>query len=91
MQVSAYVLLRPQELKGSVRLALVVEASVLGGYETETVNMLATAIWALTSYGRRTRADQERGSSPEELLAERYARGDITTEEYQERLATLRE
>ncbi len=53
--------------------------------------LLATAIWALANYGRRTRADQERQSSPEELLAERYARGDITTEEYQERLVTLRE
>ncbi len=53
--------------------------------------LLATAIWALASYGRRTRADQERRSSPEELLAERYAGGDMTTEEYQERLATLRE
>ncbi len=52
--------------------------------------LLMTAIWALASYVRRTRTDQERGS-PEELLAERYARGDITTEEYQERLATLRE
>jgi putative membrane protein len=52
--------------------------------------LLATAIWALANYGRRTRADQE-VRSPEELLAERYARGDMTTEEYQERLATLRE
>ena len=52
--------------------------------------LLATAIWALANYGRRTRADQE-VRSPEELLAERYARGDITTEEYQERLVTLRE
>jgi putative membrane protein len=52
--------------------------------------LLATAIWALANYGRRTRADQE-VRSPEELLAERYARGDITTAEYQERLATMRE
>ncbi len=33
--------------------------------------LLATAIWALANYGRRTRADQV-GGSPEELLAERY-------------------
>ncbi len=52
--------------------------------------LLVTAIWALYSYTTRTRADQERGS-PEELLAERYARGDITTEDYQERLDTLQE
>jgi putative membrane protein len=50
--------------------------------------LLVTAIWALASYGRRSRADQD-GGSPEELLAERYARGDITTEEYRERLDTL--
>jgi hypothetical protein len=46
MQVSAYVLLRPQEPERSAALALVVEASVLGGYETETVNMIGG------SYGR---------------------------------------
>jgi putative membrane protein len=52
--------------------------------------LLATAIWALYSYTTRTRPGRDR-PSPEELLAERYARGDITTEEYQERLATLEE
>jgi putative membrane protein len=30
-------------------------------------------------------------TSPEEILAERYARGEISTEEYHERLAVLRE
>lgn len=30
------------------------------------------------------------GPSPEELLAERFARGDIDEEEYQRRLSTLR-
>ncbi len=59
-------------------------------FSTLFAALLATAIWALYSYTTRTRADQERGS-PEELLAKRYARGDITTEEYQERLARLRE
>jgi putative membrane protein len=52
--------------------------------------LLVTAIWALYSYTTRTRPGGGR-ASPEELLAERYARGDITTEEYQERLDTLRE
>ncbi len=59
-------------------------------FTTLVAALLVTAIWALASYVRRTRADQER-RSPEELLAERYARGDIATEEYQERVATLRE
>ncbi len=52
--------------------------------------LLATAIWALYSYTTRTRPGGQR-ASPEELLAERFARGDITTEEYREHLATLRE
>ncbi len=52
--------------------------------------LLATAIWALYGYGTRTRSGQRR-AAPEELLAERYARGDIGTEEYQERLDMLRE
>lgn len=31
-----------------------------------------------------------RGASPEQILAERYARGEIEDEEYERRLATLR-
>jgi putative membrane protein len=58
-------------------------------FSTLFASLLATAIWALASYVRRTQA-QEEGVSPVELLAERYARGEISTEEYQERLATLR-
>jgi uncharacterized membrane protein len=47
------------------------------------------AIWALYNYTTRNRPGRRR--VPEELLADRYARGDITTEEYQERLVTLQE
>ena len=57
-------------------------------FATLFATLLVTAIWALVNYGR-DRAGQRR-ASPEELLAVRYARGDITTEEYQERLDTLR-
>jgi putative membrane protein len=31
------------------------------------------------------------GRSPEDILAERYARGEISTEEYRERLAVLKD
>jgi putative membrane protein len=58
-------------------------------FSTLFAALLATAIWALYSYTTRTRPGGRR-ASPEELLAELYARGDITTEEYQERLDTLR-
>jgi putative membrane protein len=40
---------------------------------------------------RRRRRWRPPAGSPEEILAERYARGEISTEEYQERLAVLRE
>ena len=57
-------------------------------FATLMAGLLATAIRALYNYGTRTRPGSE---TPQELLAERYARGDITTEEYRERLETLRE
>lgn len=41
---------------------------------------------------RRWRRSPSRpAASPEEILAERYARGEISTEEYQERLEVLRQ
>ncbi|MGH3159409.1 MAG: SHOCT domain-containing protein [Streptosporangiaceae bacterium] len=44
------------------------------------------------SFVRRWRRSPRRpATGPEEILAERYARGEISTEEYQERLAVLRE
>ena len=49
--------------------------------------LLAMAIWALYNYTTRNRPG--RGRAPEDLLADRYARGEITTEEYHERLDTL--
>ncbi len=51
--------------------------------------LLATAIWALITYvGRASRRHEP--ASPLDVLAERYARGEISTDEYQERLANLR-
>ena len=63
---------------------------------------LAWVCWMLIIWGwiaalavfvvRRWRRSPRRpATAPEEILAERYARGEITTEEYQERLAVLRD
>ncbi len=47
----------------------------------------AAVVWAV----RNTRPQPSQPSSrPEEILAERYARGEITSEEYRERLDGLR-
>ena len=56
-------------------------------FSTLWAALLVTAIWALYNYVTRNRPVGRR--APEELLADRYARGDITTDEYQERLDTL--
>jgi putative membrane protein len=56
-------------------------------FSTLWAALLVAAIWALYNYGIRSRPGRRR--APEELLADRYARGDITTDEYQERLDTL--
>jgi putative membrane protein len=58
-------------------------------FATLWAGVLVMAIWALYNYTTRNRPGRRR--VPEELLADRYARGDITTEEYQERLVTLQE
>ena len=57
-------------------------------FTTLFAGLLITAIWALVTYSNRSRPGPE-GGSAEELLAERYARGELTTEEYQERLESL--
>jgi putative membrane protein len=50
--------------------------------------VLGTAIWLLARTGRRRdRSGIERAN---EILAERYARGELGGEEYRERLAELR-
>jgi putative membrane protein len=48
-------------------------------------------IVALAFLFRRRRWGQGRGGSGEAVLGERYARGEITEEEYRQRLAVLRE
>jgi putative membrane protein len=46
-----------------------------------------TAFWLF----RRRGPAWHRAASAEDVLAERYARGEISVEEYRQRLATLRE
>lgn len=52
----------------------------------------AAVIWAVTSGSRSvTHPSAPRVSTAEEILAERYARGDIDTAEYRDRLNELRQ
>ena len=55
-----------------------------------SMGALVAMVWAVfraaTSDGRR-----ERPRDPEDLLAERFAKGEIGTEEYQDRMRTLDE
>lgn len=61
--------------------------AMMAVFSTLWAALLVTAIWALYTYVSRTRPGRRR--APEEVLADRYARGEITTEEYQEHLDTL--
>ncbi|WP_439681256.1 SHOCT domain-containing protein [Embleya sp. MST-111070] len=54
------------------------------------IAVIVAVVWLLvrnTSHGRGT--PEPTGSSATEVLAQRYARGEIDTEEYRERLAVL--
>jgi putative membrane protein len=55
------------------------------------VFMLVFAIAAVAAVGVLARGNQaDRGPGPREILAERYARGELSTEDYHERLEGLR-
>ena len=51
--------------------------------------VIAAIVWAVRSSGGSSR-DGPRGESPEETLKRRYARGDISREEYERTLSDLR-
>lgn len=68
------------------------------GWVVMTIGMLAfwglllTGVAALVHFSSGTRqATQQQPSTAEQLLAERFARGDIDESDYSKRLATLRE
>ncbi|HEX5994692.1 MAG TPA: SHOCT domain-containing protein [Jiangellales bacterium] len=50
--------------------------------------LVVGAVWLATSYGRRSGVDGV--DSARRILAERYARGELDTEEYHRRLDALR-
>ena len=52
--------------------------------------LIGGAIYLFRTYGPRSGADQSVVSTPERILAERYARGEIDDEEYRRRIGTLR-
>jgi putative membrane protein len=52
--------------------------------------VVITAIVLLIRYLNQTRPSGPTTRTPEQLLAERFARGEIDEAEYQQRLATLR-
>lgn len=78
----------------------------MGGWGWGLMTFSSVVFWALVvlvivlvarHFGRSSqqrpsswRPDGQPPSSPEQLLAERYARGEIDDAEYQQRLATLR-
>ena len=71
------------DLSGWGWVAMVTGMVVFGG--------LLIALLVMLARGLNRPADQASGPrlSPEQLLAERFARGDIEDEEYRRRLATL--
>lgn len=48
-------------------------------------------VWRRGWWGPRRPEDMREGRTAQDLLAERYARGEITEDEYRERRAVLRE
>jgi putative membrane protein len=52
--------------------------------------LIGGAIYLFRTYGPRGGSGQSAASAPEQILAERYARGEIDEEEYRRRLGTLR-
>jgi putative membrane protein len=65
-----------------------------GGWLVMTLTMLVIwglLAWLLISILRPDGSTQSRDRSPEDVLAERFARGEIDEEEYRRRLKTLGE
>ena len=55
------------------------------------VALLVRILGGGTARGESGQAPSREGSRAEQILKERYAAGDLTTEEYQEQLRTLRD
>ncbi|MEV0901608.1 SHOCT domain-containing protein [Actinoplanes sp. NPDC049802] len=59
------------------------------GWLLLTVLIVGLVVWLAVSYARPRGGTEDTGTA-RRILAERYARGELDTEEYNERLAALR-
>jgi putative membrane protein len=63
--------------------------AMMAGWLLLTVVIVGLVVWLVVSYARpRTGADDT--GAARRILAERYARGEVDTEDYTQRLAALR-
>jgi len=52
-------------------------------------SVIVLVVWAARSFRSGDRQADSRGTGPDDILAERYARGDIDEDEFQRRLELL--
>jgi putative membrane protein len=55
-----------------------------------TLLMIGVVVWAVVNYARNTSTGDDGSAVARRILAERYARGELDTDEYTRRLAVLR-
>lgn len=53
--------------------------------------VIAALVWVVRGFGRADADRRPEAPTPEQILAERFARGEIDKTEYQERLSTLQD
>ena len=53
------------------------------------VSVIALVVWAARSFGSNHESSASRGAGPDDVLAERYARGEIDDEEFNRRRELL--
>jgi putative membrane protein len=63
--------------------------SMMAGWLLLTVLTVGLMVWLVVSYARPRNTADDTGAA-RRILAERYARGELDTEEYTHRLAALR-
>jgi putative membrane protein len=60
------------------------------GWLLLTVLIVGLVVWLIVGYARPRSSGQDTTGVARRILAERYARGEVDTEEYTQRLAALR-
>jgi putative membrane protein len=63
-------------------------SAMMVGWLALTALVVALVVWAVVR-GARPTDNRDVNEAPRRILAERYARGELDTEEYTKRLATL--